>query len=218
MTIKEAIKNLHQDNRNLIPSGLDKEYLETYYSNADLLDNYFGMRDSDRILDVDYDDITIMIRGCLLNNDYKYNNLYRTITQDYNPIHNYDGTETVTTTYGKTIVTNENGEVNSSVITGIGKVTDVSSTTNFLSDTENEANKNVTTSDARTDTSKVNAVTNKATSDSHIDTVVTEKGGNLGITTTAQMLEGERQLSYFSFYEILFYDLFDAICRKVYAD
>lgn len=40
--------------------------------------------------------------------------------------------------------------------------------------------------------------------------------GNIGVTTTAQMLEGERKLSYFSFIEIIFKDIMNEITKGVW--
>ena len=102
MKFNEIFDNLQRDNRSLIrsetffgtipkwftalnfetlaQSSLDRYYLEQTYGNSECVVEYGGVLD-------------ITVTGIMEKNRYKFDNLYRTTIQDYNPIDNYDRTE-----------------------------------------------------------------------------------------------------------------------------
>ncbi len=102
MKFNEIFDNLQRDNRSLIRSetffgtipswftklnfetlaktSLDRYYLEQTYGNSECVVDYGGALD-------------ITVTGIMEKNRYKFDNLYRTTIQDYNPIDNYDRTE-----------------------------------------------------------------------------------------------------------------------------
>ena len=102
MKFNEIFDRLQRDNRSLIrsetffgtiptwftalnfetlaQSSLDRYYLEQTYGNSECVLEYGGALD-------------ITVTGIMEKNRYKFDNLYRTTIQDYNPIDNYDRTE-----------------------------------------------------------------------------------------------------------------------------
>ena len=102
MKFNEIFDRLQRDNRSLIrsetffgtiptwftklnfgtlaQSSLDRYYLEQTYGNSECVVEYGGTLD-------------ITVTGIMEKNRYKFDNLYRTTIQDYNPIDNYDRTE-----------------------------------------------------------------------------------------------------------------------------
>ena len=102
MKFNEIFDRLQRDNRSLIrsetffgtiptwftalnfetlaQSSLDRYYLEQTYGNSECVLEYGGALD-------------ITVTGIIEKNRYKFDNLYRTTIQDYNPIDNYDRTE-----------------------------------------------------------------------------------------------------------------------------
>ena len=102
MKFNEIFNNLQRDNRSLIrsetffgtipawftklnfetlaQSSLDRYYLDQEYGNSECVLEYGGALD-------------ITVTGIMEKNRYKFDNLYRTTIQDYNPIDNYDRTE-----------------------------------------------------------------------------------------------------------------------------
>ena len=102
MKFNEIFDRLQRDNRSLIhsetffgniptwftalnfetlaESSLDRYYLEQTYGNSECVVEYGGALD-------------ITMTGIMEKNRYKFDNLYRTTIQDYNPIDNYDRTE-----------------------------------------------------------------------------------------------------------------------------
>lgn len=211
MKLKDLMIAYKNNNKTLIPSDYISSWSEKYRKNADTYDEYFTYYEKNRILNLENDNISesmllvfseSRILGCLLDNEYKYTTLYNTIIQEYNPIHNYDSTSETTSTYGAIENTSHNGEINSTN-------TSIDSTTTFLSNTENEKQKNINTSIVSPTTSTTNIGT-------HTDTISTKTSGNIGVTTTAQLLMGERQLALFSFFKVVFEDIINALCLDFY--
>ena len=64
----------------LAQSSLDRQYLQLTYGESECVLEYGGALD-------------ITVTGIMEKNRYKFDNLYRTTIQDYNPIDNYDRTE-----------------------------------------------------------------------------------------------------------------------------
>lgn len=102
MKFNEIFDRLQRDNRSLIRSetffgtipkwftslnfetlarsSLDRQYLQLTYGDSECVVEYGGTLD-------------ITVTGIMEKNRYKFDNLYRTTIQDYNPIDNYDRTE-----------------------------------------------------------------------------------------------------------------------------
>ena len=102
MKFNEIFNDLQRDNRSLIrsetfygtiptwftalnfetlaKSSLDRYYMDQTYGNSECVVEYGGALD-------------ITVTGIMEKNRYKFDNLYRTTIQDYNPIDNYDRTE-----------------------------------------------------------------------------------------------------------------------------
>ena len=210
-------------------------------------------------------------------NEYKYNTLYQTTLQKYNPVENYNMTETGEDVKGKQENSNEITEnatntqnlgatktVNTTDITNTnvyGKQTEniemqkkqgeTDTTTNKVSAYDNDSYSN----DTQTTTKKEydsNKDTQKTTKDTYTDTN-TDKGtntlnsdpventstnvyknvtinkdgertdthtlsrsGNIGVTTTQQMLQQERDIAYFNFIDIICNDLKKVMCKLIY--
>lgn len=219
----------------------------------------------------DPDLLDITISGILKRNEYRFNNLYRTIIQEYNPIENYDRIEdttvdidgsntdntksdSTTVRTGSEIDTKSGGFSNSksgtmaetTAFSGsekheqTGTVTSTNQTRVFNSGLT-DISKNITTSPTGTDdtlsftdrknvvettfngykdATEYNALKNQHSYNSVTDTtadtsivsgvrkdkhVTTSRiHGNIGITTSAQMLESERKLSDFDFIDTVY--------------
>lgn len=280
MTFSEIYSQLKQNNRSLIQStsfigtvpawftdlnfeqlssdSLDRIYLSIHYPNSVSVFEYGTTLD-------------ITVTGIMERNRYKFDNLYRTIIQDYNPIENYNryedttldidgsradstkaesknvrtgsetdtksgslsnskgGTMSETTAFagsekhtqtGTVTSTNQTRAFNSGM-TDVSKNT--STTPSGTDDTLSFADrKNVTetTFNEYKDTTEYNALKNQHSYDSVTDngtdtstvsgirkdkhTTVSHIHGNIGVTTSAQMLDSERKLSNFDFIDIVY--------------
>lgn len=172
--------------------------------------------------------------------------LLSTTTYEYNPINNYDRTETITESIDRTgtdstqsTVTHtgtDSTQTNASAahtgtVQTAGNYTDTESNTAFNSDTFADASKLThagTTTDTNnlTDTTSGTGTRTLNLSDSNAGTRTlnlndsTEKEihavGNIGITTTQQMIEQERDVVRFDIYQEILYDYINAFCVQVY--
>lgn len=295
MTFNEIYNQLQQNNRSLIRTesfigivpawftglnfeqlakdSLDRMYLSVHYTNSVSVFEYGATLD-------------ITVTGIMERNRYKFDNLYRTIIQEYNPIENYDriedttvdidGTNTdntkadsTTVRTGSEIDTKSGGFSNSKTGTmaettafsgsekheQTGTITSTNQTRAFnsgLTDVSKNTSttptgtddtltfadrKNVaeTTFNGYKDTTEYNALKNQHSYNSVTDTTAdtsTVSGvrkdkhvttsrihGNIGVTTSAQMLESERKLSDFDFLDIVYRTVLDELsCGFVSAE
>lgn len=157
----------------------------------------------------------------------KWSRLYAVMESEYNPVQNYNmteeetpnltHTETPNITRGKTTtnkisvtVTGGNSQddsvygFNSSSAVPTGKVTGTNSST-----TTANANDNVTT-DSETETGT------RTTTDTGKRTLT--RSGNIGVTTTQQMLESEINLWEWNFFEQVFADVDNILTSKYYME
>ena len=178
-----------------------------------------------------------------LSNAYRYDTLYSTIIQEYNPIENYSMTEKIETTYNGSEVnsTEYNGtETNAHNIkektinqnkTTEGNTTNVLKTAPY--DSENFFNKEQSTttqenptitdsstsiegnnSDVKSFDSRVDKNTKRF--DGRNDVVTHTRSGNIGVTTSQQMLESQRALANFNFVGIVARDIVKRIGILIY--
>lgn len=286
MTFKDIYKWLESKSRPLIiPTQFTPE-VPKWYDDLDFftigqnsLDRFYLTviyPDSSSAFDPDLLDLTIS--GILKRNEYLFNNLYRTIIQEYNPIENYDriedttlnidgtstdetkldsktvrtgsesdtksgsfsnsktGTMAETTTFsgsekheqtGTVVSTNQTRAFNSG-LTDVSKSTSttpsgtdntltfadrknvVESTFNDYKDmSEYNALKNQHLYDSVTDTTADTSIISGVRKDKHVTT--SHIHGNIGVTTSAQMLESERKLSEFDFIDTVYRTVIDEL-------
>lgn len=202
-------------NYNGVSSTLDRRYLSNIYRDLSVNPCLY---DSKYILD--YEWLQVMISGLLISNDYKYKKLKQTIDYNYDYDKNYNRTKKVittdsfgqqktTTVNGKSITTTQDGErTNTNTVKKAGYDTSASSSNPFVNDTQEtnlmSGGTNTITTDSKTDS---------ANSDAYEDTHVTEETeyGDLSVRTVGEMLEKERQIAYFSFYDELYRDIINEI-------
>ena len=140
MKFNEIFDNLQRDNRSLIrsetffgtipswftalhfetlaQSSLDRQYLQLTYGDSECVLEYGGALD-------------ITVTGIMEKNRYKFDNLYRTTIQDYNPIDNYDRTEETDITLNGN---NSNTTISESTTVKTGSETD--NTTGSITNTK----------------------------------------------------------------------------------
>ena len=170
MKFNEIFNSLQRDNRSLIrsetffgtipawftklnfgtlaQSSLDRYYLEQTYGDSECVVEYGGTLD-------------ITVTGIMEKNRYKFDNLYRTTIQDYNPIDNYDRTE-------ETDV----------VLAGNNTNTTISESTNVKTGSETDNT-----------TGAITNVKTGSETDNTTGSIANTKSGNTELTKTGTMLE-----------------------------
>ena len=169
-----------------------------------------------------------------------WNALWRTNTAEYNPIHNYDMTETRRTKtsgskaetgidsihdvssdtkeYGK-VETTEHGRTSDSTLYKYGLNTEALNPKPSDAESLQEGGETVLTnsgSDEGTRDSQRNSTTNLNSVEASAEDEELRRFGNIGVTTTQQMLKAERDLWKWNFFEQIFKDLDNELCLSVH--
>ena len=165
------------------------------------------------------------INAFLLLNTEKFNRLWKNYKVEYNPIDNYNSIETSTDTFGKMIVSENIGQIsNTEVLDNVTNTTnneivpfdrtaytDTNATT-VTTEGHGEGGKivNTSTSGARINTNE-HGGTN--VDGSRTDKHELQRHGNIGVTTTVQMLTGDNDFWRFNdFYDFLFKSCIEECC------
>ena len=112
----------------------------------------------------------------------------------YNPIENYDNNEESTTTIGVKEENFKKGTNTDTTEVGKGQITTKSDVTSYESNTFADADKVTTDESARTTTTTLGERTDIRTEKEHIDKFEKRIHGNIGVTTSQQMIESELEL------------------------
>ena len=207
-------------NNNTSLFGLQSKALFTWLPDiTDILDKCIKDKFAKRELYLlDYSAIHEEVFITLYVNKYRYDKLYNTTVLDYSPIENYDRVESTTTAKTTTIT---HGDQSETVATTTGEQTNTTEGQNKISpfDTPNLVNtdgSNITdTTGARSDSSTLSRNSYNDT-DNGIDTVTSRIHGNIGVTTSQQMLMSERDVANFSLIKIIANDVVDDISYNLY--
>lgn len=155
-------------------------------------------------------------------NKYKYSRLWESTQQVYNMIDNYDKNSTITITKsGKQKETSKNGDIIASVDSETSDTNQIGprKTTNkvspYDSDKMYDSNSSIIEEAQDVNINRVsgNTRTTKGEDirtieyDDYSETTTEHTSGNIGVTTSAQMLQGERELAIFSFWDVVIEDL-----------
>lgn len=243
---------LKQLNNNFIPASGYYSSREWYLSIAGVIEKILRIRDGKRELqnfvlqapftqpDQQYfDDMTQAVKDNIdmlfIVNDESYARIYRALTEEYNPIWNVDGTETLTYTRDNTgtqgnVVdhtgTQDVDTTNSGALTTTEGITHTVTTKKT---TYNSATLNVTDevtdtpsagSTAETDTRKFEVdrtdnLKDEATRTDNLHEAYSEtkvRGGNIGVTKSQELIDSEIQLRLnYKFLEIVEHDILHMI-------
>lgn len=144
------------------------------------------------------------IYGMLVLSAYELNGLYKSTQLEYNPIENYNGTEEETTSYGSQIINSKVGAVETNgsntyspfETENAEKIATFDSTQNIDSVSSTQKLKAL-----YTDTNSYNAgeQNNSQNIGSKEDKRTLTRKGNIGVTTSQQMIESERKVLLFTF-------------------
>lgn len=147
-----------------------------------------------------------------------WNALYKTLSLEYNPIENYSMTETenVQDTHKGTIESNGN---NTDTYTETTLVNNTSNNQlwgfNSTDSVNSDKQTGDTTRDVESTMDSTHKNTDRETKDITSDRTL-KRSGNIGVTTSQQMIESERQLWLWNFFESVFSDIDKILVLKIY--
>ena len=147
-----------------------------------------------------------------------WNALYKTLSLEYNPIENYSMTETenVQDTHKGTLESNGN---NTNTYTETTLVNDTSNNQLYGFNSTDSVNSDKQTGDTTRDVESTMDSTHKNTDRETKDITsdrTLKRSGNIGVTTSQQMIESERQLWLWNFFESVFSDIDKILVLKIY--
>lgn len=181
---------------------LDSEYMFNIAGDrfvSPLLAYYVG--EDETITDIKAEQLALIIFSI---NSVRWSRLWETLNLEYNPIENYDMHEVMTDDetvidYGKTVTRTPNTtETSTNEVQG------------FNSSTYNPSDK-VTTSETGTESHA------ETGSDTHTRNYDLRRTGNIGVTTSQQMIESERALWVWNFFhDVVFPDLNKYLTLSIY--
>lgn len=220
--------------------GTKPDYLNISDAQLLVLDLSSASAGYDRAFGAIYDilpknaDTEVLLTYCattvyqMFNNAWSYQ--YKALTADYNPINNYDSVENSTDTHEYTGTQSTEHEVTKNN-TDTPDITRTSNGTNdssgslygFNSATavpSDEANRKSNSTDTETGTVTSNGTENgtNTRTDNLKETITHEltRSGNIGVTTSQQMIESELELRKKQFYNIMIRDIINFLCLPIY--
>lgn len=145
----------------------------------------------------------------------KYNKLLATETLKYDPIENYSMTESGTDVRTPDLVSNTIASG-----TSTGTATNTADTTTAVTTYDNTAdfiNQNKGTDNSTSTTNAENSTTGKTTTTGTEKTTHEfKRSGNIGVTTSQQMIQSEREVADFSALAQFVTDIANIICLSIY--
>lgn len=142
---------------------------------------------------------------------YEYDKLVDTLSLEYNPIENYSMTEKGTDTRTPNITQTNKGKNTNTV--GVDTAITTGKTTfdksdSFINDTK------TTNTGTNTDTQDIDTTVTTAGNEKTVHELT--RSGNIGVTTSQQMIESERKLAMFSVVDLFVKAIADIILIDVY--
>ena len=201
--MREILTNLQAQTPTgqLIPSSYTGLYLSPYMANPNNLDNYYlGVKYKTlEFAGETMDDLTYLISSAISIYSYKWDKLYKTLSLQYDPIANVDA---------EIIETHDIASRHSADTFGAQDGTSTSGQAPYETDDLRNVAKNHTTSEE---------FENSHDEDSYIDTITTTRTGNIGITSSQELLASERKVAEFKYLDIVFKDLMDVIALPMFG-
>ena len=211
ITIKDLYNYAANANVNLLGNVSTFDFMKEYIDNAEMFDfninhdyeNYVLLT-SQKEVQTAYQEFVKLVKSHLLLNSYKYSGLYKTTLLEYNPIENYSMTESGTDTRTPNITTTDKMNIGEQV----NSTTSTDSVSPYDTQTFTDSNKTVVSENngAREDS---NTKTETGTETTKHDF---KRTGNIGVTTSQQMLESERKVVNFTFLKIVFRNIIYDTC------
>lgn len=240
MTLNDLIKNVELPF--IMPETIGNIYAPIDTLNfQNVLKNYISTYYGKRVIDesvINIANISSLQAVCntiYLSNQYRYQGLYNSTQQAYNPIENYSMTEEEKSTKGEQIntnsigeqtVTNNLGAIQNKELLGAYENSNTHSVTPYESDTFHNESKDIINNGAVTNTyntdARMDSMNNSARNDTMTDgkrddTRTLTRSGNIGVTTSQQMLESERMVVDYIFYKTVAQDIIHIVCVNVWG-
>lgn len=159
-----------------------------------------------------------LIRATINRNNYKWTKLYNTMIAQYDILNPYRMEISTEETIGETNTTMSYGSRTTTTNIGSRSGATTDYTVPFDSDSEVETGKSTSTSQQASDSEVVGARTDTIKGEEKVNGVESERKGNLGLKTTASILEEERRLAQFDLLKIIITDIVKEVVLPIFED
>ena len=211
ITIKDLYNYAGNAKVNLLGNVSTFDFMKEYTDNAEMLDfninhdyeNYVFLTSQKEVQNA-YQEFVKLVKSHLLLNSYKYSGLYKTTQLEYNPIENYSMSESGTDIHTPNLTTTDRTNIGEQA----NSTTSTDSVSPYDTQTFTDSNKTIVSENngAREDS---NTKTETGTETTMHDF---KRSGNIGVTTSQQMIESERKVVNFTFLKIVFRNIIDDTC------
>ena len=211
ITIKDLYNYAVNANVNLLGNVSTFDFMKEYTDNAEMFDfninhdyeNYVFLTSQKEVQNA-YQEFVKLVKSHLLLNSYKYSGLYKTTQLEYNPIENYSMTENGTDTRTPNLTTTDTSNIGSQT----NSTTSTDSVSPYDTQTFTDSNKTTVSENngAREDSNT------RTESGTETTTHEFKRSGNIGVTTSQQMIESERKVVNFTFLKIIFNNIINDTC------
>ena len=196
---------------NLLGNVSSFDFMKEYSDNSELLDFSFNhdyesyvFLTSQKEVQNAYQEFVKLVKSHLLLNSYKYSGLYKTTQLEYNPIENYSMTESGTDIRTPELTTTDTMNIGAQA----NSTTSTDSVSPYDTQTFTDSNKTVVSEN----TGAKEDVNTKVETGTEISKHDFKRSGNIGVTTSQQMIESERKLDNFTFLKIVFSNIINDTC------
>ena len=139
----------------------------------------------------------------------KWKKIYDALMQEYNPLENYSMEEIRTPDLTFEETQNESSNIETERETSASTSYKGFNANDPVLVSKTDGNENATTSGAKLD----NEISKETT---HTGTETLTRAGNIGVTTSQQMLESEFKVRQYDFYKMMYNDIDSLLCLSVY--
>ena len=209
---------------------VDRDYLCVKYGSLYVC-SAFMKYDNDPVPWTQDNDAMMVLLSCYFKNAYKWKEYYKTLWYDYEPLWNVDGTEKtehgvyeIEHDYAQNVLTKVHGATETSHLFAQADYTTTNENAPVDSATLQTTQKVTNTTPLHTDKDSTISFTDTDTIGAHKDTdthkkhdITVTRQGNIGVTSTQNLIAQQRQIIDTKFYDMIFKDIVKEITIPYYG-
>ena len=219
MTLKEFLKMKNKDFSEIF-DGLNINYLNNFNSSDQKkVCSLIKEKYSDLLIDYDvvsWEDFQDVVNSALYDHSWTINKMAELFNAEFNPLENYNKTETITDVYGSKTTTTDVGAQSGSATSGSQTNTNTDSIYPYDDTQSTDTSKNTNEIGARTDTSSTSARHDVVGEASHTDTHTNITTGNIGVMSSQDMWNQQWKLIKHNYHEQIAYYIVCDVCIPLF--
>lgn len=219
MKLKQFIKNHNKSFSNIF-DGMVFNYLNDFQADdRERVKSIIKEKYSDLIVDYDittWEEFQEAVKSALFDHSWNINKMAELFNANFNPLENYNKTETITDVYGSKTTTTDIGAQTGSATSGSQTNTNTDSIFPYDDSQSTDTTKNTNEIGARTDTSSTSARQDVVGEASHTDTHTNITTGNIGVMSSQDMWNQQWRLIKHNYHEQIAYYIVCDVCIPLF--